>query len=296
MMKIPSLPVEKYEAIFRELEGHSDLGEDVKRHLEERDRYLRMLNEVLSSLPEGSHALELGCGTAIDSCILSKRYPQIHFSGLDITRGSLVVSRRVGEQMGERIFLLQGDVFRLPFRTDSIQLIFHQGLVEHFREPDGMMKEQARVLVPGGWSVISVPQTFTGYTVMKKGRIREETWPWGWETSYTAGELIALGKSVGLEPAETRGEGYWRSWGEPTWVLRDLYGKLDRRNPMAGKSPFRMFRHFWDGLWNCMEEIMGHYFCKNVIVSFQKKSSGEESVSAAENALTQPRFGGVSDD
>lgn len=272
--------MEKYEAIFRKFEGHDDLREDIQRHLEERDRYLRMLNGALSSLPKDSHVLELGCGTAIDSCILSKRYPDIYFSGIDITRGSLVVSRRVSAQMGEKLSLLQGDVFRLPFRADSIQLIFHQGLVEHFRDPDGMMKEQARVLVPGGWSVISVPQTFAGYTVMKKRRIRAETWPWGWETSYTAGGLISLGRSVGLEPVETRGEGYWRSWGEPSWVLRDLYGKLDRRNPMAGKWPFRMFRHFWDGLWNRMEEAIGHYFCKNVIVSFQKKPSGEESASA----------------
>lgn len=295
-MNIPSLPVEKFEAIYREFEGRDDLREDIQRHIEERGRYLRMLDGALSTLPEGSHALELGCGTAIDSCIISKRHPRIRLFGIDIIRGSLVVSRRVGEQMGERIFLLQGDVFRLPFRSDSIQMIFHQGLVEHFRDPGGMMKEQARVLAPGGWTVISVPQTFTGYTVMKKRRIRAETWPWGWETSYTAGELRSLGRSVGLEPDETRGEGYWRSWGEPAWVFRDLYGKFDRRNPMAGKSPFRMFRHFWDGLWNGAEEAMGHFFCKNVIISFQKKSPGEEGAPAADNPSAKPRSGGMPDD
>ncbi|MFP6868282.1 MAG: hypothetical protein VCE91_02840, partial [Nitrospinota bacterium] len=126
----------------------------------------------------------------------------------------------------------------------------------------------------GGWAFISVPQTWTGYTVMKRRRIRAGTWPWGWERSFTAGAIGALGRRAGLEPVETQGEGYWRSCGEPAWVLRDLYAKFHRRYPAAGRAPVAPLGRAWEALWARAEEALDHRFCKNVIVSFQKPLRG----------------------
>ncbi len=275
-MKSPSLPVEKFEAVYREWEDKVDLNEDIQRHLAERGRYHRMVDQALSVLPPGSRALELGCGTGIDSCILSKRHPHVRFFGIDIARGSLGLAQRVSDQTGGRIHLLQGDVFRFPFRPASFPVIFHQGLIEHFPDPGDMFREQKRILAPGGWAIISVPQTFTGYTAMKRMRIRAGTWPWGWERSYTCGALRALGRRMGLDPVEICGEGYWRSWGEPTWVLRDLYGKFRRRSSLAGRAPFAALGRLWEEMWTKAEETLGHRFCKNVIGLFQNPAGGGE--------------------
>ena len=268
------IPVEKYEAIYREWEERIDLGPHVRRHLEERVRYHAMLNRVLATLPAGARCLELGCGTAIDSCILARRHPGIVFCGVDIARGSLALARRAGEQTGQKVRLARGDVFRLPFRTGAFSLIFHQGLAEHFPDPTGMMREQERLLAPGGWAVISVPQAFTGYTVMKRIQILRGRWPWGWERSYTAGALEALGRGSGLIPGERAGEGYWRSWGEPAWVLRDLCGKLHRRNPWRAGAPFASLDRAWEALWRGLEARLGHRFCKSVIMCFRKPGRG----------------------
>ncbi len=270
-MKSPEISIEKIEAIYRDWESKPDLLADVQLHLNERTRYLRLLERALSALPAGARVLELGCGSGIDSCILSRRHPGILFYGVDIARGSLSVVRRVCGQTGQSIRLVLGDVFQLPLRTGSFSLVFHQGLVEHFPDTAGMMREQDRVLAPGGWAVVSVPQTLTGYTWMKRRQIREGVWPWGWECSYTRSGLENLGRSTGLSPVDGCGEGYWRSWGEPAWVLRDLYGKFQRRNPLARHSPFRAGERIWEAVWNRLEEGLGHYFCKNVIVLFQKK-------------------------
>ena len=268
------IPVEKYEAIYREWEERIDLGPHVRRHLEERVRYHAMLNRVLATLPAGARCLELGCGTAIDSCILGRRHPGIVFCGVDIARGSLALARRAGEQTGQKVRLERGDVFRLPFRTGAFSLIFHQGLAEHFRDPAGMLREQERLLAPGGWAVISIPQTFTGYTAMKRVRILRGTWPWGWERSYTAGALEALGRESGLLPGERTGEGYWRSWWEPAWVLRDLCGKLHRHTPLRGSTLFDALNRAWEGMWERLEARLGHRFCKNVIMCFRKPAQG----------------------
>ncbi len=77
-MSIPSMPVEKYEAIYREIEDHDDLKGDIQRHIEERGCYLCMLEGALSSLPEGSCVLELGCGTA-DCTMFSAKHPRFAF-------------------------------------------------------------------------------------------------------------------------------------------------------------------------------------------------------------------------
>ncbi len=269
-MKPPALPVEKFEAIYQEWEEKNDLEGDVQRHLAERSCYLQMLDRALAGLPPGARALELGCGTGIDSCLLARRHPHICFFGVDIAEGSLALVRRMSAKTGQRILLVRGDVFRLPFRSGTFSLIFHQGLVEHFPNPQGTMGEQERLLAPGGWAVVSAPQTLTGYTLMKRLRIWAGTWPWGWERSYSAAALEALGRKTGLLPVERRGEGYWRSWGEPAWVLRDLSGKLHRRNPLRTREPFAFTHWLWEGLWGRMEEAFGHRFCKNVIVSFRK--------------------------
>lgn len=268
-------PTEKYESIYSEWETRTDLGPHVRRHLEERARYHDMLDAALAALPPGARCLELGCGTAIDSCILAQRHPGLRFYGVDIARGSLVLARRACDQTGQRVGLARADVFRLPFRGGTFSLIFHQGLVEHFPEPEGMMREQMRVLAPGGWAVISVPQTFTGYTVMKRIQILRGVWPWGWERSYTAGALEDLGRASGLLPGGRRGEGHWRSWGEPAWVLRDIYGKLHRRNPWRGRPLFAALDRAWKALWRGLEGRFGHRLCKNVIVCF-RKPGGEE--------------------
>ena len=275
-MDAPTSSLEKFEAIYREWEGKTDLRADIERHLNERSRYHRILEGALSELPPGARAIELGCGTAIDSYILAQRHPRIVFFGVDISQGSITLVRRLGKETGQRLFLARSDVFRLPFPAGAFSLIFHQGLVEHFPQAEGMMREQTRLLAPGGRVVISVPQTLSGYTVMKNLRIRAGAWPWGWERSFMAGALEALGRRAGLVPLERGGEGYWRSWAEPAWVLRDLYGKLHRRNPLRASAPFAGLHRLWEGATSRLEEALGHRFCKNLIVVFRKAEEGEE--------------------
>ena len=44
-----------------------------------------------------------------------------------------------------------GDAFALPFADGTFDVVFHQGLLEHFRNPDDLIAENARVLKPGGY-------------------------------------------------------------------------------------------------------------------------------------------------
>ena len=72
-------------------------------------------------------------------------------------------------------------------------------MLEHFRDPIVIMKEQKRVLKKGGLLVIGVPETYSLYTIKKQIQIRQGTWFAGWETQYSAGQMRRMAKKVGLK-------------------------------------------------------------------------------------------------
>ena len=89
----------------------------------------------------------------------------------------------VGEQaraQGLPVHLVRGDALAMPFRDGAFAVVFHQGLLEHFRDPMPLLRENARVTRPSGRVVVDVPQTLHLYTVMKKILIALDAWFAGW--------------------------------------------------------------------------------------------------------------------
>jgi SAM-dependent methyltransferase len=53
---------------------------------------------------------------------------------------------------------VEGDVRHLPFEDQSIDVCLSLGVVEHFPEgPGALLREMARILVPGGYMFVTVP-------------------------------------------------------------------------------------------------------------------------------------------
>lgn len=146
----------------------------------------------------GLLTLEVGAATARDSVSLSEEgaVPV----ALDYSFPALELAAKAAAGKGSELLLVCGDANALPFRTDSFDLVFHQGVMEHFRNPDPMMRECARVVKPGGNLLVDVPQTCHPYTLLKKLLIAFNAWFAGWETQYTVGELYRYLSGLGLEP------------------------------------------------------------------------------------------------
>jgi len=87
----------------------------------------------------------------------------------------------------------------MPFRDGAIDISFHQGLLEHFRDPLPLLAENARITRSGGRVLVDVPQTFHLYTVMKKLLILVNRWFAGWETQFTVPQLERLVRESGLD-------------------------------------------------------------------------------------------------
>ncbi len=176
-------------------------------------RVLRHLSKVTDL--HNKKVLEIGAGTGRDSFPLVEQGATVY--QLDYAENSLKILKRLAEESNLPVSIVGGDTFNLPFRDETFDIIFHQGLLEHFRKPlaEGLLRENIRILKQGGLLLVDVPQRWHSYTVAKHILIAMDKWFAGWERSFSVGELRSLLRSLGLTPVYAYGE-----WMYPSFFYR----------------------------------------------------------------------------
>lgn len=171
----------------------------------------------------GARTLEIGCGSAVDSIELAARGARA--AAMDYSLHALEVARRYMQARHITIALVSGDLFHLPFGDSSFDIVFSQGLLEHFSDPMPAVIEQMRVVRPGGILCIDVPQTYSLSTIHKKYHIRRGTWFAGWETNYTLPQLEEMMRRAGLQIVSSYG---WRYFPALLYGFRNLHTLNER--------------------------------------------------------------------
>ncbi len=169
----------------------------------------------------GARVLEVGAGSGRDSLDLAARGARP--VTLDYTLEALRIIRGLARRAGVPLDLVCADGLRMPFRDGSFDVVFHQGLMEHFRNPSPLITENRRVLKAGGHLLVDVPQRFHLYTVLKHILIAMNRWFAGWETEYSIGELERLVERHGFAIRHRYGE-----WMVPGLGYRSLRYALRR--------------------------------------------------------------------
>lgn len=185
-----------------------------------------LLAEIASTVPElrGRRVLEVGAGTGREGHALAAGGAYVVL--VDFSKAALGLSRALSP--GPR--LVRADATRLPFRDGVFDLVYHQGLMEHFRDPLPLLRENRRVLKRGGALLVDVPQKFHVYTLIKRVLIALGWWFAGWETQYSPGELETIVTSAGFR-CERR-YGYWMQPGLCYRILRELLKAVGVRLPL----------------------------------------------------------------
>lgn len=176
--------------------------------------------------------LEVGAGTGRDSLELQKQGAEIYI--LDYVRSSLSIVHQVFQKNQQPVHLILGDGTLMPFPDDSFDVVFHQGLLEHFRDPLPLLLENIRVLKPGGMLLVDVPQKYHLYTVIKHILIWMGKWFAGWEKEYSICELEALLERKNLTVIHKYG-----AWMNPSLLyrmLREAFLRLGIKLPLYPKS------------------------------------------------------------
>lgn len=113
---------------------------------EEREDHARMLN--LLDLKGSEKVLEIGCGLGV----LLRKIPSEHKIGIEVNDFA------VDECTKQGLSVIKADAERgLPFEDSSFDVIIMNSVIEHFREPEPVVKECFRVLASGGQLILTTP-------------------------------------------------------------------------------------------------------------------------------------------
>lgn len=158
---------------------------------------------------EGRKILEVGAGMGGDSIELARM--RANLCAVDFLYESLTSIREFAASAEVEVETVQGNALALPFRDRIFDVVFHQGLLEHFREAEQLqlLRENWRVLRPGGFMLVDVPQKYCEYTIRKRRLMRQGVWFAGWETEFSAPELAHALRRVGFRVLELYPRGYF---------------------------------------------------------------------------------------
>ena len=114
-----------------------------------KDDYPPMLAEL--ERDSFDNVLDVGCGTGPVIELLSKKYPEKHFVGLDITSAMIEVAQ--SKKLPNAEFIV-GDAENLPFGDGGFDAVLCANSFHHYPNPGAFLREAHRVLRPGGKLVL----------------------------------------------------------------------------------------------------------------------------------------------
>lgn len=95
--------------------------------------------------------LDAGCGPAPMISLLSAKYPERHYTGLDLTPAMIEQAKK--KQMPNAEFVV-GDCENFPFEDNSFDAIICSMSFHHYPNPQGFFDSVERCLRPGGRLVL----------------------------------------------------------------------------------------------------------------------------------------------
>jgi len=129
-------------------------------------RYFLRLNHQRLGLRRGMRILDAGIGTGFLAVNLLREAPvPLIITGLDFSTGMFAGLERWLQRLGlrERVRLQQGDIRKMPFRSETFDLVVSSAAMEYLPEVEEGIAECGRVLRPGGkFMMISTRRSFMG--------------------------------------------------------------------------------------------------------------------------------------
>ena len=161
--------------------------------------------------------LEIGCGPFFLGQLMADRVGLI--IGIDFCPSALKIAKKMLDEKGiENYLLIHGDILKLPFRKESVDLIYGGGVIEHFENTQQCVEELFRVLKKDGVSFNTVPYFNLGALTYRQlwGNIpnvpilkklaeiihikifNKRFMKFGYEMSFTAGKLNDVHEKSGF--------------------------------------------------------------------------------------------------
>lgn len=139
-----------------------DSIEDVEytAHLKWTRRYLyRSIDKILKNIltPNSEkNFIEVGCGGG-KWLVYSKKRFAFNVSGIDFSSEGCKLAQRAAETANIKANIFCGDFFSFDFRRKKFDVVFSDGFLEHFSDPQFVLSELDRLVKPGGLLITIIP-------------------------------------------------------------------------------------------------------------------------------------------
>jgi SAM-dependent methyltransferase len=225
-------------------------------------------------LEPGDWLLDAGCGGGRHCFGALDR--GAHVIGLDLDVPSLRIARAgIHERRGNAPAklsggVLQGDVFRLPFRGGRFDRVICSEVMEHVHDYPAAVRELVRVLRPGGTIGITIPTATTEWLYLALSRLYFES-PGGHIRVFRPRDLARAMGRAGLRVYHA---GFAHALHSPYWAVRALLG-LDDETP----GPTRSFRRFLllataSRVWSRVEHALDWIWPKSLVLYGVREARG----------------------
>ncbi|TRZ50666.1 methyltransferase domain-containing protein [bacterium] len=206
--------------------------------IQQRQYYTFKYIDSLGLMP-GSRILDLGCGAGLNSVKLLQRGFSV--VGIDVSDNMLDLARKNCLEAGspaDATFQL-GNAEELDFPDDSFDAVVAMGLIEYLKWDRWALQEMHRVLKPGGYLIVTVPNSI---------RISHLTNPRWWMQKIinrATDKLRKIAKKFGYPKTKRKGP---KSFVRRVYIpshLRQMIAGLDfevKNSFSHGFGPFRLLR------------------------------------------------------
>jgi ubiquinone/menaquinone biosynthesis C-methylase UbiE/uncharacterized protein YbaR (Trm112 family) len=185
-----------------------------KTYLESNMRYIK---ENFKTLRNKKY-LEIGCGPFFIGQELAQMGSFV--VGIDYSMNALRLAKfYLEEEKIKNYLLVCGDISKMPFKENTFDLLYGGGVIEHFKDTVGVVKENFRVLKKGGIAFNTVPYLNLGSLTYRQlwGNIpnapilkeiaefvhikllKSRRMIYGYEYSFTKGQLRKIFKKSGFK-------------------------------------------------------------------------------------------------
>lgn len=151
------------------------------------------ISKEIKNLPKGSKILEAGCG--FGQWVFWMAEQGFDVTGVDISEKAINIAKKyIKNNKIKNCKFLEKDIRKTSFKDGYFDYIFSFGVVEHFRNPDVILKEFKRILKPGGKIFLSMPNKYSFHSISRPILKLFSKWNLGYETSYSQKLLKMLFK------------------------------------------------------------------------------------------------------
>ncbi len=234
------------------------------------------IDPLVLDLQPGDRLLDVGCGQGRHLLEMS-RSPGLQI-GVDWARRDLHkaaywyhLMHRDGEVNG-RVYFLQGDAPRLPFKDGAFDRVLCTEVMEHVSDDRAVLRELVRVLRPGGVLAISVPDEYSE-RILWRISPQYRNWPGGHVRIYRRSDLPRMFREVGVRPYAVR---FRHSLEAGYWIIRLLDSHpITDEGPITAKIG-RILGTISPKLSPVLDrvDLVGNYLLPKSIVVYGRKLDG----------------------